>query len=261
MGGLEFDCFFEELFGERWRGLRASLLAPGDAVDYQEGLSAPYRLDSASVAAARALRLPETGEVLDACAAPGGKSLVIASRMGPGIQLLSNELSNDRRRRLSAVLDAHLPPDTRARVRVSGFDAAAAGGRLSERGRFSALLLDAPCSSERHVLKDRAALAQWSPARVKFLARRQWSLLSSAFLMLAPGGSLVYATCALSPEENDGPVRRLFDKYGADVVLDPPEDAPGAEHSEFGIHYLPDVSGGAGPLYIARLLKRPAAIP
>lgn len=256
MGEREFEEWFSQLFGPRWPGLKAALLGEGDAVDYREGLSEPYRLDSASVAAAMALRLPQAGEILDACAAPGGKSLVIASRMGPGTRLLANELSSDRRRRLSDVLNRHLLPEKRGTVTVSGFDAAAAGGRLSERGRFAAALLDAPCSSERHVLKNAAALAEWTPARIKFLSRRQWSLLSSAFLLLAPGGSLVYATCALSPEENDGPMRRLFDKYGDFVELDVLPDGGGVERTEFGLHFLPDKAAGAGPLYVSRIRKR-----
>ncbi|MBU0928667.1 MAG: 16S rRNA methyltransferase [Spirochaetes bacterium] len=257
MGEREFDERFGSLFGERWRALRAALLEPGDAVDYAEGLAEPYRLDSASVAAAAALRLPESGEILDACAAPGGKSLVIASRMARGTRLLCNELSSDRRRRLSDVLDRHLPPGLRASVAVSGFDAAAAGGRASERGRFGAILLDTPCSSERHVLNDASALAAWTPARIKFLSRRQWSLLSSAFLLLAPGGSLVYATCALSPEENDGPVRRLLGKYEGLLEEDPLPAADGAERTELGVRYLPDAAAGAGPLYVARIRKLP----
>ncbi|PKL25607.1 MAG: 16S rRNA methyltransferase [Spirochaetae bacterium HGW-Spirochaetae-3] len=259
MGEREFDERFAGLFGERWPGLRAALLEPGDSVDFGDGLLEPYRLDSASVVAAKALRLPESGEILDACAAPGGKSLVIGSRMGQGTRMLCNELSSDRRRRLSDVLDRHLSPGTRSRVTVSGFDAAAAGGRVCERGRFAAILLDAPCSSERHVLKDASALGAWMPARIKFLSRRQWSLLSSAFLLLAPGGSLVYATCALSPEENDSPVRRLFEKYGDDALLDPLPDADGAERTVYGVHYLPDRAAGAGPLYVARVTKRPTA--
>lgn len=254
MGNDAFDERFSALFGPRWPELRAALLGPGDAVDYAEGLSLPYHLDSASVVAARALRLPEAGLVLDACAAPGGKSLVLASQMGAGVRLLSNELSSDRRRRLSGVLDAHLPAHVRQRVTVSGFDAAAAGGRPSERGRFAAVLLDAPCSSERHVLRDQAALDAWTPARIKFLARRQWSLLSSAFLLLSSGGSLVYATCALSPEENDGPVERLLAKYGDAVRLDP-LDEPRAETTRYGVQFLPDRAGRAGPLYIARISK------
>ena len=177
MGVDEFDSHFLTLFGERWSGLRTALLAPTDTVAFSSGLTAPYHLDSASVSAANLLRLPQKGEILDACAAPGGKSLVLASRMSEDSTLLCNELSSDRRRRLSDVLDAHLDIDHRRRVRVSGFDAAAAGGRLSERGRFAAILLDAPCSSERHVLRDQKALDAWSPARIRFLAQRQWSLL------------------------------------------------------------------------------------
>jgi 16S rRNA (cytosine1407-C5)-methyltransferase len=255
MGGQEFDAHFSRLYGDRWPALRGALLEPGDAVEYGDGLRAPYRLDSASVRAAEALRLPDAGEILDACAAPGGKSLVIAASMPPAARLLCNELSSDRRRRLSDVLDAHLPHDIRSRVVVSGFDAAAAGGRPGERGRFAAVLLDAPCSSERHVLRDQAALARWSPARIKFLSRRQWSLLSSAFLLLAPGGSLVYATCALSPEENDGPMERLFQKYGATLAEDTLPGGGTAERTARGIMYLPDRCGGAGPLYIARVRK------
>ncbi|MFH2116414.1 MAG: 16S rRNA methyltransferase [Spirochaetota bacterium] len=257
MGADDFERHFSTLFGQRWPALKDALLAPGDAVEYSAGLTSSYHLDSASVSAARLLRLPESGEILDACAAPGGKSLVLASRMSPGSTLLCNELSSDRRRRLSDVLDDHLDEDRRRRVRVSGFDAAAAGGRLSERGRFAAILLDAPCSSERHVLRDQKALERWTPARIRFLAQRQWSLLSSTFLLLAPGGSLVYVTCALSPDENDGPMRRLFKKYGEDAISDVIEEgeAPAFEFTEYGIQYLPDRSYGSGPLYVARVKR------
>ena len=255
MGAREFDEYYGGLYGSRWSGLREALLAPGDAVDYADGLREPYHLDSASVFAARTLRLPEGGEVLDACAAPGGKTLVLASEMGPNIRILANELSGERRRRLVDVLDRHLDADRRSRVVVSGFDAAAAGGRVSERGRFAAILLDAPCSSERHVLASPAALDAWTPARVRFLARRQWALLSAAFLLLAPGGSLVYATCALSPEENDGPVGRLIAKHGDAVMLDCPDGAGLAEATGYGVLFLPDRAWGAGPLYVARVRK------
>lgn len=256
MGVDEFHAYYRSMFGDRWEALSAALLSPNDPVEYSEGLVAPYRLDSASVRAAKALRLPERGEVLDACAAPGGKSLVLASRLGTEARLVSNELSGDRRRRLVDVLDSRLEPGLRARVAVSGFDAAVAGGRASERGRFSAILLDAPCSSERHVIRDQAALARWTQARVRFIARRQWSLLSSAFLMLAPGGSLVYSTCALSPDENDGPMERLFEKYRGEALDDPLEAVEGAERTVRGVMYLPDEARGAGPLYIARVSKR-----
>jgi 16S rRNA (cytosine1407-C5)-methyltransferase len=211
-------------------------------------------LDRASVLAARSLDIPPEGPLLDACAAPGGKTLVIASRMGPDSTLLANDSSGERRRRLAKVLDEHLPPALRGRVRVTGFDAAAAGGRPGERGRFAAALLDAPCSSERHVLASDKALAAWTPARPRFLAKRQWALLSSAFLLLQNGGSLVYATCALSPEENDAVVARLLEKYRGQALPEDPVFSEG-EATQHGRLILPDRSGGMGPMYVARIRK------
>ncbi|MDL2229220.1 16S rRNA methyltransferase [Treponema sp. OttesenSCG-928-L16] len=255
MGAEEFDAYYQAWYGQRWKGLKKALLEPSAAYEYRTGLLKPYLLDYASVLAAGSLRLPEQGLILDCCAAPGGKSLVIASAMGSETELLSNELSNDRRRRLVNVLDEHLPPEIRGRVRVSGFDAAAQGGRKSEHERFSAVLLDAPCSSERHVLGDEQALSAWSAARPRFLAQRQWALLSSAFLLLKSGGSLVYATCAVSPEENDRVVSRLVKKYGNRIDPDIP-DMPMGEQTEFGRMILPDRSDNMGPMYIARFRKK-----
>jgi 16S rRNA (cytosine1407-C5)-methyltransferase len=274
-----FEEYYQNIYRGRWQSLRESLLAPSASVAYGEGLAKPYRLDYGSVLAALSLRLPgETGpsgepgtegmEILDACAAPGGKSLVIAGGMGNNTRLLANELSGERRRRLAAALDEHLDGEKRRQVIVSGFDAAAAGGRKRDRGRFGGILLDAPCSSERHVLANPGALARWTKARPRFLAQRQWALLSAVFLLLKPGGSLVYATCALSPEENDGVAGRLLEKYGtaarpggtreggaAGIArLDPP-GFPEGEATRYGRIILPDLSGGMGPMYVARFRK------
>jgi 16S rRNA (cytosine1407-C5)-methyltransferase len=260
-----FEQYYRNLYGARWEGnylrpggLRQSLVERTIPPAFAEGLREPYFLDAASVLAARSLRIPGEGTVLDACAAPGGKSLVIASALPEGVWLLANELSGGRRRRLAAVLDRYLPEEKRARVAVSGFDAAAEGSRQSEQGRFDAILLDAPCSGERHVFGDLHALARWTPARPRFLARRQWALLSSAFLLLKPGGSLVYVTCALSEEENDGVAGRLLEKYGAVLLPDRPDFAEG-EDTRFGRIILPDHCGGMGPMYVARFYKKKEA--
>jgi 16S rRNA (cytosine1407-C5)-methyltransferase len=255
---LDFEGYYARLYGCRWNALRESLLRESPAVSFEAGLKAPYLLNYASVLAASSLRLPDEGLILDACAAPGGKSLVLAAAMGEGVTLVSNEFSRNRRRRLEDVLKTHLPEEKRRRVRVSGFDAAALGGKKSEQGRFRAILLDAPCSGEAHVLGKAAALAAWTPARPRFLARRQWALLSSAFLLLAGGGSLVYSTCALTEEENDGVVLRLLEKYGEAVIPDEPDFAEG-EKTAHGRIILPDVSGGLGPMYVARFGKAPGA--
>jgi len=251
---LAFEEYYLKLWKGRWSGLRESLLLPAASIPYGEGLIKPYMMDRASVLAAVSLRLPSEGIILDACAAPGGKSLVLASRMSGEARLLCNELSAERRRRLVNVLDEHLGEEKRRQLTVSGFDAAELGGRKGERNRFDSILLDAPCSSERHVIQSPKALAEWTPSRPRSLSRRQWSLLSAAFLLLKPGGSLVYSTCALTPEENDGPVLRLLSKYSAKVELDEPE-FPEGEKTEYGRLILPDASGGMGPMYVARFRK------
>ncbi|MCL2374340.1 MAG: 16S rRNA methyltransferase [Treponema sp.] len=249
-----FEDYYRSIWGSRWAGLRESLLLPAASMPYGDNLAKPYRMDRASVLAASSLRLPETGSILDACAAPGGKSLVIASRMAAGADLLCNEFSSERRRRLANVLDDHLDARTRRRVTVCGFDAGKAGGRKSEWNRFDAVLLDAPCSSERHVIQSAAALAQWNSARPRSLSRRQWALLSAAFLLLKSGGSLVYATCALAPQENDGTVARLLSKYAKEIELDEPDFCEG-EKTAYGRLILPDAAGNMGPMYVARFCK------
>jgi 16S rRNA (cytosine1407-C5)-methyltransferase len=249
-----FEDYYRNIYGSRWEFIRRSLFESPEPFLYAEGLQVPYPLDRSSVLAAGELRLGGSGLILDACAAPGGKSLVIASRMGEGHRLLANELSNERRRRLAKVLDSHLGADKRALVQVSGFNAAALAGKQSERGRFAAILLDAPCSSERHVIQSEKHLAQWTQARPRALAARQWALLSAAFLLLAENASLVYATCSLNPLENDGTASRLLEKYRGKAVLDRPDFTEG-EATEYGRIILPDAAGGMGPMYVARFLK------
>ena len=249
-----FEDYYLKLFGKRWPGLRESLFLPVTTIPYSDGLVKPYIMDRASVLAACTLRLPASGLILDACAAPGGKSLVLASRMSTGAKLLCNELSSERRRRLVDVLDEHLDEVKRQNASVSGFNAASLGSRKSEWGRFDAILLDAPCSSERHVIQNPKELEKWTIARPRSLGQRQWSLLSAAFLLLKPGGSLVYSTCALSLEENDEPVSRLLSKYKETIELDDP-DFPEGEKTEYGRIILPDSSGGMGPMFVARFIK------
>jgi len=235
-----FEEYYQNLYGSRWAKLCERLLAQAVTIPFSDGLVKPYMMDRASVLAALSLRLPSvSGLILDACAAPGGKSLVLASRMSGETKLIANELSSERRRRLVNVLNEYLDEEKRSQVTVSGFNAAEQGGKKREWKRFDAILLDAPCSSERHVIQSEKALVEWTPARPRSLARRQWSLLSAAFLLLKEGGSLVYSTCALSPDENDGPVARLLDKYSGEIELDVP-DFPEGEKTKYGKLILPD---------------------
>ena len=251
---MEFFDYFSNLYGDRWSALLESLKGEGRAtcLKFGEGLE-PYYLDEASVFAARALGVKPGDSVLDMCAAPGGKTLVIASMLAGKGFLQSNDRSPDRRLRLSRVIENSLPEEWRAVVTVSGYDGMKFG--LHRKESFDKILLDAPCSSDRHVLNSPEHLKVWSAKRVKRLAVEQGGLLASAIDALKPGGALVYGTCALAPLENDDVVRRMLKKRPA-MRVEPIEDIPeGADRTEFGVHILPDRTEGCGPIYCARLVK------
>lgn len=256
-GREAFEQYYMQQFGERWYALKEALLKEPHAVPFFAGGAKTYYLDQASVYAAQALPALKAGRCLDMCAAPGGKTLVLALQMGIGVQITANELSRARRMRLSNVLEEHLPKEQRERITVTGFDAAVLP-RL-QTACYDRILLDAPCSSERHVFADPQYLNVWTAARVKNLAYRQWALLSAAFLLLKTGGFLVYATCALADAENDAIVAKLLKKYGESVTVREPEMLHGGEKTSFGYRFLPDTCGGAGPLFFALLEKNTTA--
>ena len=251
---MEFFDYFSNLYGDRWSALLESLKGEGRAtcLKFGEGLE-PYYLDEASVFAARALGVKPGDSVLDMCAAPGGKTLVLASMLAGKGFLQSNDRSPDRRLRLSHVLENSLPAEWLQIVNVTGYDGVKFGMHRKE--EFDKILLDAPCSSDRHVLNSPEHLKVWSAKRVKRLAVEQGGLLASAIDALKPGGALVYGTCALSPLENDDVVKRILKKRPA-MRVELLENLPeGADRTEFGVHILPDRCGGCGPIYCARLVK------
>ncbi|MCF0241989.1 MAG: RsmB/NOP family class I SAM-dependent RNA methyltransferase, partial [Treponema sp.] len=150
IGKDAFEKYYSEIYGKRWEALKASFLLESDYVEFKmEGAAESYFLDSASVLAASCLPLENATDILDLCAAPGGKTLVLASRMNSNAHLSSNERSPERKHRLSTVVQNCLPPEISERVKTSCSDGATWCTRQTE--CFDAILLDAPCSSERHV--------------------------------------------------------------------------------------------------------------
>lgn len=252
---MEFFDYYENIYGERWPSLLEALKGEGCATElrFGEGLE-PYYLDEASVFAARALDVCPGMDVLDMCAAPGGKTLVIASILKGEGSLQSNDRSPDRRLRLQRVIEQSLPAAWSSIIKVSGYDGMKFG--LHRKESFDRILLDAPCSSDRHVLMSPTHLSEWSSKRVKRLSVEQGALLASAVDALRPGGVIVYGTCALSPLENDKVVEKILKKRPATQVEIIEDLLPGADRTEFGVHILPDRSNGRGPIYCAKIVKK-----
>ncbi|MGZ3743074.1 MAG: RsmB/NOP family class I SAM-dependent RNA methyltransferase [Pseudobdellovibrionaceae bacterium] len=215
-----------------------------------------YIMDPASVIVARALEVQEGDRVLDMCAAPGGKTLILIEGLKGAGEILANDLSPERRERLKKVIQQYVPRLIRDRVWVTGKDGVQFG--LKEPDSFDRILLDAPCSGERHVLESKKALEEWGPRRGEHLAIRQYSLLSAAILAVKAGGRIVYSTCTINPDENDGVIHKLLKKKKSQVQLISQETHSVGEKTEYGISFLPDRCG-FGPLYYSVLEKNPSA--
>ena len=251
-GETGFERFYSEMHGDRWPGLREALLSPPEYATFEEGLLKPYFLDRASVVTARALGAEPGDSVLDMCAAPGGKTLVIAAMLAGQGSLTANDRSAARRDRLIRVIRDHLPPDSAGIVRVTGHDAVR--WCLHEENAYRRILLDVPCSSERHVLSSPRHLAEWSPSRSKRLAAQAYAMAAGAVRVLEPGGLMVYSTCTVSEGENDGVIARLLERSGVEIGIEQVRAETG-EASEFGWRIWPDSCGGMGPMYIAKVRR------
>ncbi|KAI9009649.1 S-adenosyl-L-methionine-dependent methyltransferase [Gaertneriomyces semiglobifer] len=239
---------------------------PPPVRDMSNNLSTYYLLDLSSLLATQALDVAPHHRVLDTCASPGGKSLAIFQRLGEKGKLHVNEPNNERRKHLRRVLDEYCPQgtvgnaDQPGRISVSGMDLSKRrsgedlpGGIAS----FDRVLVDAPCSSERHLIHSPADLAQWTVTHTKTMAKRQRAILSEALRACKIGGKVVYATCSLSDAENDSVVEWVRDKFNdaAVIIEENPNGWGVGEKTRCGWLVLPDVSNGWGPLYFAVLHK------
>ena len=247
-----FDSFYSNLWQERWPDLKASLIGEKAEQVSVPNTNPPYWLDEASLISASLLPVTKGSNVLDMCAAPGGKSLILAQKTGKEGFLTANDRSPDRRERLKKVLSS-LNEEFRPDIRITGFNAESWG--LYEKEVYDFILLDAPCSSERHVLLDPKHLGLWSPNRPKRLSISQYAMLSSALMALKKGGWILYSTCSINPGENEEVIKKLFSRHGEEVeesILYPSF----SERREKGAIILPDTNKGKGPMYFCLIRKK-----
>ena len=167
-----------------------------------------YYMQEPSAASAVSLLNPQPGErILDLCAAPGGKSTQIASRIGEDGLLWSNEFVPTRARILQQNLERW---GIRNQV-VSSRDTGPLCDGLTD--FFDAVLVDAPCSGEGMFRKEPQALTEWSIDNIRLCANRQDEILHNASKAVKPGGRIVYSTCTFAPEENEAAVYRFLSTH------------------------------------------------
>lgn len=184
-----------------------------------------YVQDPATRLAPELLAPAPGSAVLDLCAAPGGKSLLLAAMVGPGGCVASVDQPGPRIVRLEQNAARHRAANPGgARIEIVTADALAldpaALAARSLPAQFDAVMLDAPCSNTgvlRHRVDARWRLQPGDPAAQ---AETQLKLLRAAAAFVAPGGRLVYSTCSLEPEENAGVVDAFLADGGSGFTLE-----------------------------------------
>jgi 16S rRNA (cytosine967-C5)-methyltransferase len=133
------------------------------------------------------------GSILDACAAPGGKTLILAER-NPRARIVACEASAPRLEQLRKRL-AHLGERVECRL--------ADATTLTDEAAFDLVLADVPCSGTGTLGRNPEIRHRLSPEDLARQAERQRTILSAALRAVRPGGRVVYSTCSLEPEENE----------------------------------------------------------
>ncbi len=151
------------------------------------------------------LLAPEPGQaILDLCAAPGIKAAQLAAALRQGA-LVACDVSAARLRTLERLLLPAIPPEVR--LDILRLDATRA---MPLAASFDRILVDAPCSGTGTLARNPEIKARLLPKVIARLAELQRKILANACPLLAPSGRLVYATCSLEPEENEGVVEGVL---------------------------------------------------
>lgn len=186
--------------------------------------------------------------VLDLCAAPGGKTTDIAAslreRLGDNFSLIANEPVKNR----YSILKGNVETWGDKRVGVVSKDPSAFGSEPM----FDVIVTDVPCSGEGMFRKDPRALQEWAPDLPSFCAARSRKILADIWPTLREGGILIYSTCTFNHLENDDTVEWTARELGADVIG--PEELPPSIRTKNGFLMLPGLVPGEGQ-YAAALRK------
>lgn len=208
---------------------------------FEEGLVSVQ--DEASQLVIPLLQLSPGLTVLDACAAPGGKTCAMLEAV-EGLDVLA--LDNDPQR-LQRVADNLARLDLQARL-----DCRDARTAFTDTNRFDRILLDAPCSATGVIRRHPDIKLLRSPEQVAELKVRQQAILAAVWPALKPGGLLLYSTCSLLLDENSRQIAAFLQKTPDACAL--PLDVPWGQALETGRQLLPGEYNQDG-FYYALLQK------
>lgn len=191
--------------------------------------------------------------VLDLCAAPGGKSTLLAAALEGDSLLVSNEVIRTR----ASILEENMSRWGYKNTWVTSNDPRDFA-RLP--GYFDAIVVDAPCSGSGLFRKDARALDEWSEQNVQLCSQRQQRILADVWPALKQDGVLLYATCSYSPGEDEQVLDWLAEDLEAETIgiAVPPEwgvqEVVSPVHGVKGYRFFPHRLQGEG-FFIAAVRK------
>ncbi|XP_028894501.1 5-methylcytosine rRNA methyltransferase NSUN4 isoform X2 [Zeugodacus cucurbitae] len=234
------------------------------------GVLSHYLLDGASVLPPLFLDIKEGERVLDACAAPGGKSLIMLQTLFPDV-LICNDIQESRLNRIRKVMQEYIfdykEKWENKRIVLNQCDAK----YMDNYESFDKILVDVPCTTDRHSLtvNDNNIFKSTRIKERLRIPELQADILLNCLRLLKPGGSLIYSTCSLSPVQNDGVVhmalQKAFNEHGITTTVKDLsyiirlfEDIFRFEYPKvlkYGQMVLPYLPANYGPMYFCKLTK------
>ncbi|XP_040910269.1 5-methylcytosine rRNA methyltransferase NSUN4 [Toxotes jaculatrix] len=227
-----------------------------------------YLLDAASVLPCLALDVQKGHNVLDLCAAPGGKTLALFQTQAIRF-LCVNDTSVSRTLRLRRVLQSYVPKEflTDDNLRITSMDGTKWGE--IERNSFDRVLVDVPCTTDRHSVMedDNNIFSKMRTGERRRLPQLQLELLLAGIKAACPGGEIMYSTCTLSQIQNLGVVEQAIhvaqEKHGIhlEVVNLRPlthmfrKTFHFASELHLGEMVIPHLAANFGPIYMCKLRR------
>lgn len=181
----------------------------GNSVFHHAGMI--YLQEPSSMLAVLALDVKDGENILDLCAAPGGKTGQILEKDRTGI-VVSNEIVRAR----ANVLLSNIERQGFKNSTITSLAPETLSGLLPD--FFDKILVDAPCSGEGMFRKEPETISEWNAGLPEFNHTRQLQILKEADKMLKQGGTLVYSTCTFNRKEDEETVAIFANEYGYEIV-------------------------------------------
>ena len=200
------------------------------------------------------LLLEGSGEALDMCAAPGGKSTLLRSALPKDCVLYSNEPI---RNRANILLENVTKWGYENHLVTNNYPKDYRKSKLM----FDLILCDVPCSGEGMFRKDEATIREWSPQNVEKCWQLQREIVDDAWACLNAGGLLIYSTCTFNTKENEENIRYFLEQYDdmevVPINIQPEWNITGSLLEGFHepvYRFIPGISRGEG-LFMCVLRK------